>query len=68
MADPSEMNSSIKSMQRKVKMFKNAWSSGFVSFNLEDCINSAFNEEGKAVSMWLIVIDDMFSFISTSTG
>ncbi|KAJ8644145.1 hypothetical protein MRB53_005893 [Persea americana] len=48
MADPSEMNSSIKSMQRKVKMFKNAWSSGFVSFNLEDCINSAFNEEGKA--------------------
>eukprot|EP00268_Persea_americana_P021535 TRINITY_DN2148_c0_g1_i28.p1 TRINITY_DN2148_c0_g1~~TRINITY_DN2148_c0_g1_i28.p1 ORF type:complete len:166 (+),score=23.39 TRINITY_DN2148_c0_g1_i28:1304-1801(+) len=48
MADPSQMNSFVKSMQRKVKMFKKAWSSGFVSFNIENCINSTFDEEEKA--------------------
>ncbi|KAJ8644067.1 hypothetical protein MRB53_005815 [Persea americana] len=48
MADPSQMNSFVKSMQRKVEMFKKAWSSGVVSFNIENCINSTFDEEGKA--------------------
>ena len=51
MADASQMNSFVKSMQRKVETFKKAWSSGFVSFNVENCINSTFDEEGKAVSM-----------------
>ena len=32
-------------------MFKKAWSSGFVSFNVENCINSTFDGEGKALSM-----------------
>ncbi|KAJ8649345.1 hypothetical protein MRB53_002368 [Persea americana] len=31
----------------KVEMFKKAWSSGFVSINVENCINSTFDEEGK---------------------
>ncbi|KAJ8630738.1 hypothetical protein MRB53_024061 [Persea americana] len=48
MADASQMNSFVKSMQRKVETFKKAWSSGFVSFNVENCINSTFDEEGKA--------------------
>ncbi|KAJ8632893.1 hypothetical protein MRB53_026229 [Persea americana] len=46
MVDPSQMNSFVKSMQRKVETFKKAWSSGFVSFKV-DCINSTFDEEGK---------------------
>ncbi|RWR85250.1 serine/threonine-protein phosphatase 7 long form [Cinnamomum micranthum f. kanehirae] len=49
MADPSQMNRFVKSMQRKVEMFKKAWSSSFVSFNVENCINSTFDEKGKAV-------------------
>ncbi|KAJ8649727.1 hypothetical protein MRB53_002750 [Persea americana] len=48
MADSSQMNSFVKSMQRKVETFKKSWSSGFVSFNVENCINSTFDEEGKA--------------------
>ncbi|RWR85134.1 serine/threonine-protein phosphatase 7 long form [Cinnamomum micranthum f. kanehirae] len=34
MADPSQMNRFVKSMQGKVKMFNKAWSSSFVSFKL----------------------------------
>ncbi|RWR91079.1 hypothetical protein CKAN_02021700 [Cinnamomum micranthum f. kanehirae] len=48
MADPSQINRFVKSMQRKVEMFKKAWSSSFVSFNVENCINSTFDEKGKA--------------------
>ncbi|KAJ8649892.1 hypothetical protein MRB53_002915 [Persea americana] len=48
MADSSQMNSFVKSMQRNVEMFKKAWSSGFVIFNVENCINSTFDEKGKA--------------------
>ncbi|XXG45872.1 hypothetical protein AAC387_Pa02g0839 [Persea americana] len=64
MADPSQMNSFVKSMQRKVKMFKKAWSSGFVSFNIENCINSTFDEEEKAhfeVQQKTAEIDLMFT-------
>lgn len=60
MADPSQMNCFVKSMQRKVKMFKIAWSSSFVSFDVENCINSTFDEKDKAVSMSLCVIEKCF--------